>query len=405
MTLKGTLKKELGTNGLGMNGVGTALARLLLGATLVTAVPAAPLLAETLGEPEEPQVGTIDAPKPNWFYVRGGWGSAGSSIFDAGTGKMVGMVSTSRDSDLAIDPDGKFYYVAETMWSKVNRGTRMDFVSVYDSKTLKLVTEIPTPGRLIIGGFNTNFVLSDDGKTAYDYNFDPASSVNVIDMVKRKFVRAIELPGCASLIPNPGVGFSALCADGTLATVAVKGASQDITRSAEFFDAAADPIFSNVIYDRKKKMAVMLSYTGLVRTAQIGAAPVIGMPFSIQEAGGMRAADVKPLDIAWYPGGMQPMALHRATGMLWVLMHKGEYWSHKEGAEEIWGLDLATKKVVKRYPVEGHPSNIEITQDDAALIMINGMENDARIIDSRTGETKHEIKNAGGGLITVVQPR
>ncbi|HQS98558.1 MAG: methylamine dehydrogenase [Novosphingobium sp. 17-62-19] len=386
------------------------LARVAIGAVTMGAMGmgafGAPVVAENIvPEAEEATVNTIDPPKLGWFYVRGGWGSAGSSIFDAGTGKMLGMVSTSRDSDLAIDPAGKFYYVAETMWTKVNRGTRMDFISIYDSKTLKLVTEIPTPGRLIVGGFTTNFVLSDDGKTAYDYNFDPASSVNVIDMAKRKFVRAIELPGCASLIPNEGVGFSALCADGTLATVAVKGATQEITRSAEFFDAAADPIYSNVVFDRKKNMAVLLSYTGLVRTVAMGAAPVVSAPFSIQEAGGMRAADVKPLDIAWYPGGMQPTALHRPSGTLWVLMHKGEYWSHKEGAEEIWGLDLATKKLVKRIPVRGHPRNIEITQDDAAMIMVNGMDNNAMIIDSKTGEVKHEIENAGGGLITVVEPK
>ena len=149
----------------------------------------------------------------------------------------------------------------------------------------------------------------------------------------------------------------------------------------------------------------MLSYTGQVRLATMGAMPQVSAPFSIQEAGGMRAADVKPLDIAWYPGGMQPMALHRPTGMLWVLMHKGEYWTHKEGAEEIWGVDLKTRKVFKRIPVEHEPSNIEITQDDAAMIMVNGMKNDAIIIDSKTGEVKHTIKNAGGGLITVVEPR
>lgn len=364
-----------------------------------------PAVAETVvPEAEEPGVMTMEPPKANWFYVRGGWGSAGSSIFDAGTGKMVGMVNTSRDSDLAIDPSGKFYYVAETIWSKVNRGTRQDLVSVYDSKTLKLVGEIPTPGRLIVGGFTTNFVLTDDGKTAYDYNFDPASSVNIIDMAKRKFVRAVELPGCAGMIPNPGVGFSSLCADGTIATVAIKGATQDITRTEPFFDAAADPIFSNTLYDRKKKQVVMVSYTGLIRTASIGEKVEVSAPFSIQEAGGMKPADVKPLDIAWYPGGMQPIALHRPSGTLWVLMHKGEYWSHKEGAEEIWGVDLATRKLIKRIPVDGEPGNIQITQDAAAMIMVNGYKGKALVIDSKTGEVKHEIENAGGGLITVVEP-
>lgn len=384
------------------------VARVVLGSLLagtLASVHAQPVFAETVvPEAEEPGVMTLEPPKASWFYVRGGWGSAGSSIFDAGTGKMVGMVNTSRDSDMAIDPAGKFYYVAETIWSKVNRGTRQDLVSVYDSKTLKLISEISTPGRLIVGGFTTNFVLTDDGKTAYDYNFDPASSVNIIDMVKRKFVRAVELPGCAGMIPNPGVGFSSLCADGTIATVAIKGATQDITRTEPFFDAAADPIFSNTVHDRKKKQVVMVSYTGLIRTASIGGKVEVSAPFSIQEAGGMKPADIKPLDIAWYPGGMQPIALHRPSGTLWVLMHKGEYWSHKEGAEEIWGVDLATKKLVKRIPVEGEPGNIQITQDDAAMIMVNSYKGKALVIDSKTGEVKHEIENAGGGLITVVEP-
>lgn len=388
--------------------LGRTLARVLIGTAMagsLATMNAAVASAEAVvPEAEEPGVMTMEPPKPTWFFVRGGWGSAGTSIFDAGTGKMVGMIATSRDSDLGIDPAGKFYYVAETIWSKVNRGTRQDLVSVYDSKTLKLLGEIPTPGRLIVGGFSTNFVLTDDGKTAYDYNFDPASSVNIIDLAKRKFVRGIELPGCAGMIPNPGVGFSSLCADGTIATVAIKGATQDITRTEPFFDAAADPIWSNTVYDRKKKQVVMLSYTGMVHTATVGAKVEVGAPFSIQEAGGMRAADVKPLDIAWYPGGMQPMALHRPTGVLWVLMHKGEYWSHKEGAEEIWGIDLAAKKVVKRYPVEDEPSNIQITQDDAAMIMVNGGGKDAVIIDSKTGEVKHKIENGGSGLITVVEP-
>lgn len=381
------------------------LARVAFGLMCAATAPAGVLAQNVVPEAEEAIVMTIEPPKPGWFFVRGGWGSAGSSIFDASSGKMLGMVATSRDSDLAIAPSGQFYYVAETMWTKGNRGVRQDFISVYDSKSLKLLGEIPTPGRLIVGGFTTNFVLSDDGKTAYDYNFDPASSVNLIDLARRKFVRAIELPGCASLIPNRGVGFSALCADGTLATVAIKGTTQDITRSAEFFDAAADPIYSNLVFDRKKNMAVMLSYTGKVYTAAMGAAPVVGAPFSIQEAGGMRAADVKPLDIAWYPGGMQPMALHQPSGTLWVLMHKGEFWSHKEGAEEIWGVDLATRKVVRRIAVKGHPLNIGITQDDAAMIMVNAMDNTGWIIDSKTGEVKHEIENAGGGLITVAVPQ
>lgn len=384
--------------------VSSRLAGLLF-AGVVAGSLAVPAHAETVvPEAEEATVNMMEPPKTGWFFVRGGWGSVGSSIFDSASGKMVGMVATGRDSDMAIDPAGKAYYVAETIWTKGNRGTRQDLVAVYDARTLKLLTEIPTPGRLIIGGLKTNFVVTDDGKTAYDYNFDPASSVNVIDLVKRKFVRAIELPGCANIIPNPGVGFSSLCADGTLATVTIKGATQDITRTEPFFDAAADPIFANFTYDRKKKQAVFLSYTGLIRVAAIGAKPTVSEPFSIQQAAGLRAADTAPLDIAWFPGGSQVMALHRPSSTLYVLMHKGEYWTHKEGAEEIWAVDLATKKVTRRIPLKDPVNNIEITQDDAAMIMVTDRMNNGRMIDAKTGEIKHTIENAGGGHITVVEP-
>lgn len=384
--------------------VRSKLASMLLAGVMAGSV-ATPAFAQTVvAEAEEATVNTLEPPKTGWFFVKNGWGSAGSSIFDSATGKMIGMIATGRDSDMAIDPSGKAYYVAETIWTKGNRGTRQDLVAVYDSRTLKLLTEIPTPGRLIIGGLKTNFVLSDDGRTAYDYNFDPASSVNVIDLVKRKFVRAIELPGCANLIPNPGIGFSSLCADGTLATIAVKGGTQDITRTEQFFDAAADPIFANFVYDRKKKQAVFLSYTGMVRIAAISAKPDVGEPFSIQQAAGLRAADTKPLDIAWYPGGSQVMALHRPSSTLYVLMHMGEYWTHKEGGKEIWALDLAAKKVIKRIPLKEPVHNIEITQDDAAMIIVTDRKNNATVIDAKTGEIKHSIENAGGGHITVVEP-
>lgn len=384
--------------------VSSKLASALL-ACIVAVSLAMPAIAETVvTEAEEATINTLEPPQSGWFFVKGGWGSAGSSIFDSATGKMIAMIATGRDSDMAIDPAGKVYYVAETIWSKGNRGTRQDLVAVYDAKTLKLLTEIPTPGRLIIGGLKTNFVLSDDGKTAYDYNFDPASSVNVIDLVKRKFVRAIELPGCANLIPNPGVGFSALCADGTLATITIKGATQEITRTEPFFDAAVDPIFANFAYDRKKKQAVFLSYTGMIRTAAISASPALSEPFSIQQAAGLRIADTKPLDIAWFPGGSQVMALHRPSSTLYVLMHMGEYWTHKEGAEEIWVVDLNTKKVTKRIPIKDPVNNIEVTQDDAAMIMVTDRKNNGVVIDAKTGEIKHSIENAGGGHITVMEP-
>lgn len=380
-----------------------------LAACLALSVIDAPqALADTANptEPEESDVAAITPPKPGWIFVNRGFVFPGTAIYDTGSGKMMGLVQTALLADMAIDPAGKFYYVAETIWSKGNRGTRQDMVTVYDSTNLKLQAEIPIPGRLLIGGRKQDFILSDDGKLGFVYNFSPASSVSVVDLEKRKFLRAIELPGCASLIPNPGAGFSALCADGSLATVTAGAAKPAITHSAPFFSATDDPIFDNLIYDKTKQQALFLSYTGKIYTAKMAAAPTVSEPFSIQVAAGLRAGDTKPLDVNWYPGGGQPMALHRASGHLFVLMHPGEYWTHKAGGTEIWDVDLAAKKVVKRVPITDPATTIEVTQEAAPKLMYSGGEGGTvHVVDVKTWDETLKLDRAGSGVITVVEAR
>jgi len=374
---------------------------------------AAPARAGTVStEPEESNVKTLAAPKPSWVFVQRGFVIPGTAIYDTATGKYLAQIETATLGDLAIDPAGKHYYAAETDWSRRLHGTRQDFISVYDSATLKLEGDIDIPGRILVGGREHNFIVSDDGKTAYVYNFSPISSVNIVDLTKRKFVRSFELPGCADLILNPGIGLAALCSDGSLASINLTGAKEEISRTEPFFSATADPIFDNVQYDKAKGEVVMLSYTGLIYTAKLGAKPTVSAPFSIQEAAGVRKGETKPLDVNWYPGGGQQYALHRATGHLFVLMHAGEYWSHKDGGTEIWDVDLAAHKVVKRMTVGGHPSVINVTQEASPKLVVvsdgdgnepaSGAPGAVQIIDPATGKVEHSIKNVGSGLLQVM---
>ena len=360
--------------------------------------------ADPLQPDPELEAVTLSAPKPSWVFTERGFVMPGNVIFDTDTGKMLGMIETSDLSDVAIDPNGKAYYVSETLWTKGWRGTRQDMITVYDSATLKLKTEIPIPGRILIGSRKYNFVISDGGKTAYVYNLDPASSVNVVDLAKGKFVKKIELPGCASLMPIPNLGFSALCSDGSLATVKVAAAKPEITRSAPFFSATNDPIFDNFGYDQAKQSAVFLTYTGQVYTAKLGATPTISEPFSIQAAAGITPADTKPLDVHWYPGGQQSLALHYASGHAFVLMHMGEYWSHKAEGTEVWELDVAAKKVVKRFTLEDPAKQIAVTQEENPKLVLSGESRALTILDARTGAEKFKIEKTAGGVIRTFEP-
>lgn len=360
--------------------------------------------ADPLQPDPELEAVTLSAPKPSWVFVERGFVVPGNTIYDTDTGKMLGQVESSHLSDLSLDPAGKAYYVSESIWSKGSRGTRQDMITVYDSATLKLKSEIAMPGRILIGGRKYNFVIADAGKTAYVYNLDPASSVNVVDLAKGKFVKKIELPGCASLMPVTGVGFSALCSDGSLATVKTAAAKPEITRSAPFFSATNDPIFDNFGYDGAKQQAVFLTYTGQVYTAKLGATPTISEPFSIQAAAGVSPADTKPLDVHWYPGARQGLAYHFATGHAFVLMHMGEYWTHKEPGTELWELDVAAKKVVKRIPLEEAANTVTVTQEANAKLVLGTESGTLLILDAKTGAEKFKLEKSGGGVLRTLEP-
>jgi len=149
---------------------------------------------------------------------------------------------------------------------------------------------------------------------------------------------------------------------------------------------------------------VFLSYTGQVYTAAIGATPSVAQPFSIQAAAGVRPGETKPLEVNWYPGGWEPLALHRASGHLYVLMHMGEYWSHKSPGTEIWDLDVAAKKVVKRVPLEMPANAIEVTQEAAPKVIVSGEGGTVLIFDAKSWEQKYKLEKAGGGVLLAANP-
>jgi methylamine dehydrogenase heavy chain len=367
-----------------------------------------PTGAVSIPQAEIPSVGTLDPVQPHWIFVNRGGGADGTRIFDGDTGKMKGMVNMYGQDSFAFDPLGKNFYVAQTIWSKLDRGTRQDMLLAYDVRTLKLVAEVAIPGRMLIGNRTHNLVITSDGKKALVYNMQPSSSVNVVDLDKHAFEQKIELPGCATMFTNTNSGFSALCSNGTLATVAMDGAKPTITRSAPFFSATEDPIFDTSIIDPKAGKATMLSYSGLITPVTLGAKPVIGTPWSLQQAAFMRKGTYTPMDVNWMPGGRQPIAVHHATGRIYVLMHMGEYWSEYEPAQEIWVLDGNTHKLIGRHALSGELKdklvNIAVSQDSAPQVYASDGSGNTFVLDSQTLEKKQKMENSGGGILYAVQP-
>ena len=367
-----------------------------------------PTGAVTIPQAEVPSVATLPPVQPHWVFVNRGGGADGARIFDGDTGKMKGMVNMYGQDSFSFDPLGKNFYVAQTIWSKLDRGTRQDNLLVYDVTSLKLVSEIPIPGRMLIGNRTHNLVITADGKKALIYNMQPSSSVNVVDLEKRAFERKIELPGCATMLTDTINGFSALCSNGTMATVAMTGATPSITRSAPFFSATEDPIFDTSVVDPKTGKATLISYSGLITPVSLGAKPVIGASWSLQQAAFMRKGTYTPMDVNWMPGGRQPLAVHHASGRLYVLMHMGEYWSEYEPAEEIWVLDGNTHKLIRRNALADDLKrklvNIAVSQDSNPQVYASDGSGNTYVLDAQTLEKKQKMESSGGGILYTVQP-
>jgi methylamine dehydrogenase heavy chain len=376
---------------------------------------ATPVFAASSVEPEQSDVATLKPNGPHRFFT-GGFRDPSFGIFDADTGKLEGSIPAGYVPNLAIAPDNSQFLVSETYWTHGARGQRQDLVSIWDAKTLKLVKEITLPGRALVGGKIQDFQLSADGSKAYVYIMRPASSVVWLDLKKQVVGGTVEVPGCALIFPWGASAFASLCGDGSLAMVKLGAAGQaTVTHSKPFFDANNDPIYENSFIDRNTGKALFISYTGLVYPAKLDTEAAIEKPWSIQQAAGFAPAGTGVQELAWRPGGGQPAAYHKASGRLFVLMHMGTYWTHKQGGTEVWVLDTNTKKLLKRIPLQPIPTSglanerpplygtIGVSQDaeKPLIYLVNDEGGGDVVMDAGTGEILRKVEFAGGESVLV----
>ena len=373
---------------------------LLAGALLATA---APLGAQELPPPlteEISDIAVLPEPGPHRLLLAEAFGGNGAQLRDGESGKLLGTVSLASLSNIVFSPDQSKIYVSETIWAKGNRGTRQDMITVYDGRTLMIEEEIALPGRAFMVPRRTNFSVSADGGYAYTFNFDPSSSVNAVDL-QTGTVTAIDTPGCAHAMAWGNTGFAVICADGSIGSVDVAKAPV-LRRSTPFFDAENDPLFEEAAIDAAGQRGVFMSFTGLIHMVTLGDTPSADAGWPIQAAAGLELARPDDLQLAWRPGGAVIMAWHQTTNRLFVLMHPGEHWSQKEAGEELWVVDLATRKVTKRLPLGAPAVSVAVSQDEQPLIYLVGEDDSLTVLDGTDLSPKTVVPSVGS--VTPIVP-
>lgn len=293
----------------------------------------------------------------------------GVRVINGDSGALVASVYSSQYANFAWAPDGHTLYISETYWTLGNRGTREDVLSIYGGPNLVNEGEITLPGRLISDPKTHAFALSADGRYAYNYSFQPAPAVTVIDLHSRKVVASVEVPGCGLVFPFAKRGFASLCADGSLAVadVGAKG-SYTVKRTKRFFDVMTDPVLDESVADPASGLALFVTYDGWVHPVHLADTPRFEKPWSIDQAAGLSPATSHEGQITWRPGGQMPVAYQPSRQRLFVLMHEGPPWSFEKPGTQIWVLDARSHRLLHRWSVPESAYLVAVTGDAHPLL-------------------------------------
>jgi methylamine dehydrogenase heavy chain len=256
--------------------------------------------------------------------------------------------------------------VSNSWWERGNAGKRTDIIEFWDTATLsKAAVEIEVPPRLALRGNDATMIgLSSDEKFLFLQNATPATSVSVVDMTTKKFASEIPTPGCFGIYPAMGAPgkFVALCGDGTAATVTVdaKGMGK-IARSAVFFNADTDPLFTRSVRDGDTLYFV--SFLGSVYKVDIsGPTATLVEKFSF----------VTGVPGGWKPATENGFAYAPEGKVLFVSMFpNSKDGDHRTNAKQVWAVDVASKTVLSRSTLSKSSNGIAYSPKPVPMLLVS----------------------------------
>ncbi len=350
--------------------VGRIVPRIALIFTIASASCAlgAPRAIAQAPPAEGTSVRQLPKPSPHWgfFYSLAALGSFSPStvtIIDGDARNVLGTLDGGLGSGFAAAPDHHEYYLADTFYSRGSRGDRTDVVTFYDGKTLNPTGEVVIPAkRQLSAQDNITTAVTPDGRMLLVANMTPATTATVVDIKARKALGEIEMTGCTEILVTGNRQFVSLCGDGSMMTTDFDDSAKVTSQKRmpqPFFDPDKDPVYAipAVIGTR----AYFLSYGGTVYPVDLSTNPATAAkPWPL----------LTPAESAkqWKPGGVQQLAVNRARGQIYVLMHQGGDWSHKEPGRDVWVYDVRTHRRVRTIALERPVDAIMTTQDAKPLL-------------------------------------
>lgn len=379
------------------------LRRLLTVVTLGAALAHAELPAEKMGT-----VLTLPVPyPPHWVFAHDG------AFFHMNDGKVIlldadaatqptqykGMINNAFMGQFAVSRQRRELLVAETFYSRGQRGERTDVLTIYDQATLAPVGEVVLPGGRRFSGMpeRHGLQLIDADRLALVFNLTPATSVSVVDLEQRKLLGQLDIPGCALIYPTGKRGFSSLCGDGAMLSTQLDAAGRVAaqTRLDPVWDVDADPLFEKpAIVDG---IAYFPSFHGQVLPVDLrGDVARPGKPWSMLDDADRAAG--------WRPGGWQFLDTD-AAGKMYLIFHSdGANGTHNAPGTEVWVFDPALGKRERRIALNTPAMSLMLTRDRQPLLITTTIEMALDVYEAHSGKHLRTMTNFGQETPFVVYP-
>jgi methylamine dehydrogenase heavy chain len=365
------------------------LIALNLALSLALSIPAAnaQIQAETIGQE------TMSTPGENWFISKT---KAGAYIYDGLSGEMQGMLSLAINNTASVQPYGprREFYAAESYYSRGVHGNRTDVVTIYDYENLSPVAEIEIPKKIAVLSIPGHLALTGNGRHLAVFNMTPAQSVSIVDVENRTFVGEISTPGCAVIMPIADNDFLMICGDGTIQLIQLddSGNESNRVRSEQFFDVDEDAVFDLPV--RSNEGWLFISHAGKAFDVSKEGTQLIISEWSIVTA--------EDAEEKWLPGGWQLKSLHQDLGLLYILMHQGEEYTHHEPGSEIWVVDINQRRRIARIELEVTASNLMVTQDSEPKLIVADTEDGLHVYDALQLKLERTIEDPGPPISLLV---
>ncbi|WP_027016216.1 amine dehydrogenase large subunit [Comamonas composti] len=322
-----------------------------------------------------PEVLTVESkikPGPNTLVVDAGWdGASRINVLSTDDLSHKGVLSVGVVSQLALSKDSKTAYTVSVYARRWMSGPSENVLQEFDLATLKEKREIVLSDKSIYGKTLTSMVgLSANENYMLVQNATPATSISIVDLKAGKPLAEVPTPGCWGVFPAlDDLSFSTICGDGTLGKVSFRpdGSFSEIKKSPPFFDADKDPI--QAVATRAGKDLLFVGFSGKIfRLDDSGMRPELKEVFEF----------AKGVEDDWAPSGVQLIAYNEPNNVLFVQMHPhAKDGSHKDPAQEVWALDMKSRKLLFRTSVD---ELISIAVSNDKIPVLIGMKKEGSVV-------------------------